>query len=179
MTDTVVSSATREVVIGFERPVRDDRREDQPDRPQAARRGDEERRLQPRRGRRARPGRRRRTHARRQRRHPAGRRAGACWRRAITLVQSITDVPLSIDSSIIAALEAGLAVYQGKPLVNSVTGEDEVLGASDAARRQVRRRGRRDLQRRDRHLDGSRRALRGRQADRRARRRLRHPRRPT
>ncbi len=47
--------------------------------------------------------------------------------RAIQLVQSVTDVPLSIDSSIIAALEAGLAVYQGKPLVNSVTGEDEVL----------------------------------------------------
>lgn len=46
---------------------------------------------------------------------------------AIQLVQSITDVPLSIDSSIIDALEAGLAVYQGKPLVNSVTGEDEVL----------------------------------------------------
>lgn len=47
--------------------------------------------------------------------------------RAITLVQSITDVPLSIDSSIIEALEAGLGVYQGKALVNSVTGEDEVL----------------------------------------------------
>ena len=47
--------------------------------------------------------------------------------RAIQLVQSITDVPLSIDSSIIAALEAGLAVYKGKPLINSVTGEDEVL----------------------------------------------------
>ena len=46
---------------------------------------------------------------------------------AIKLVQSITDVPLSIDSSIIEALEAGLAVYQGKALVNSVTGEDEVL----------------------------------------------------
>lgn len=46
---------------------------------------------------------------------------------AIQLVQSITDVPLSIDSSIIEALEAGLAVYQGKALVNSVTGEDEVL----------------------------------------------------
>jgi 5-methyltetrahydrofolate--homocysteine methyltransferase len=45
----------------------------------------------------------------------------------IQLVQSITDVPLSIDSSIIEALEAGLAVYQGKALVNSVTGEDEVL----------------------------------------------------
>ncbi len=46
---------------------------------------------------------------------------------AIRLVQSITDVPLSIDSSIVEALEAGLAVYQGKALVNSVTGEDEVL----------------------------------------------------
>ncbi len=43
----------------------------------------------------------------------------------VTLVQSLTDVPLSIDSSIVAALEAGLAVYQGKPLVNSVTGEDD------------------------------------------------------
>src|SRR5512134_63585 len=47
--------------------------------------------------------------------------------RAIQLVQSITDVPLSIDSSIVAALEAGLAVYQGKPLVNSVTGEEDRL----------------------------------------------------
>jgi len=46
---------------------------------------------------------------------------------AIQLVQSITDVPLSIDSSIVEALEACLAVYQGKALVNSVTGEDEVL----------------------------------------------------
>lgn len=46
---------------------------------------------------------------------------------AIQLVQSITDVPLSIDSSIVAALEAGLAVYKGKPLVNSVTGEEERL----------------------------------------------------
>ncbi len=46
---------------------------------------------------------------------------------AVQLVQSVTDVPLSIDSSIIEALEAGLAVYQGKALVNSVTGEEEVL----------------------------------------------------
>ena len=45
----------------------------------------------------------------------------------IQLVQSLVNVPLSIDSSIIDALEAGLAVYQGKPLVNSVTGEDESL----------------------------------------------------
>src|ERR1700761_7128586 len=47
--------------------------------------------------------------------------------RAVQLVQSITDVPLSIDSSIVQALEAGLAVYKGKPLVNSVTGEEERL----------------------------------------------------
>ena len=47
--------------------------------------------------------------------------------RAIKLVQSVTDVPLAIDSSIIEALEAGITAYQGKPLVNSVTGEDEVL----------------------------------------------------
>ncbi len=46
---------------------------------------------------------------------------------AVTLVQRITDVPLSIDSSIVAALEAGLAVYKGKALVNSVTGEEERL----------------------------------------------------
>src|SRR5262245_49428798 len=47
----------------------------------------------------------------------------------IQLVQSVADVPLSIDSSIVAALEQGLSVYQGKPLVNSVTGEDERLEA--------------------------------------------------
>ena len=49
--------------------------------------------------------------------------------KAVRLVQSITDVPLSIDSSIVAALEAGLSVYQGKALVNSVTGEEERLEA--------------------------------------------------
>lgn len=47
--------------------------------------------------------------------------------KAIQLVQSVTDVPLSIDSSIIEALEAGIAVYEGKPLINSVTGETEVM----------------------------------------------------
>jgi 5-methyltetrahydrofolate--homocysteine methyltransferase len=46
---------------------------------------------------------------------------------AIKLVQSVTDVPISIDSSIVAALESGLAVYEGKALVNSVTGEEERL----------------------------------------------------
>ena len=46
---------------------------------------------------------------------------------SIKLIQSFTDIPLSIDSSIVEALEAGLAVYQGKALVNSVTGEEERL----------------------------------------------------
>jgi len=48
---------------------------------------------------------------------------------AIQLVQSLTDLPLSIDSSIVAALESGLSVYKGKALVNSVTGEEERLEA--------------------------------------------------
>ena len=47
----------------------------------------------------------------------------------VKLVQSLTDVPLSIDSSIVAALEAGLSAYEGKALVNSVTGEEERLEA--------------------------------------------------
>ncbi|WP_085909960.1 dihydropteroate synthase, partial [Kiloniella majae] len=45
----------------------------------------------------------------------------------IQLVQGLTDLPLCIDSSIIDALEAGLKVYKGRALVNSVTGEDESL----------------------------------------------------
>lgn len=46
---------------------------------------------------------------------------------AIELVQSLTDAPLSIDSSIVEALESGLSVYKGKALVNSVTGEEDRL----------------------------------------------------
>jgi len=46
---------------------------------------------------------------------------------SIKLLQSITDAPLCIDSSIVEALEAGLEVYEGKPLLNSVTGEEERL----------------------------------------------------
>ena len=45
----------------------------------------------------------------------------------LKLVQETTDAPICIDSSVIEALEAGLAVYEGKPLVNSVTGEDDRL----------------------------------------------------
>src|SRR5260221_2267088 len=47
--------------------------------------------------------------------------------RTVQLVQSLTDLPLSIDSSIVEALEAGPAAYQGKAPVNSVTGEGERL----------------------------------------------------
>jgi 5-methyltetrahydrofolate--homocysteine methyltransferase len=49
--------------------------------------------------------------------------------KTIQLVQSLTDLPLAIDSSIVKALEAGLEAYQGRPLVNSVTGEEERLEA--------------------------------------------------
>jgi len=47
----------------------------------------------------------------------------------VTLVQSLTDAPLCLDSSMPAALEAGLAACNGKALVNSVTGEEESLEA--------------------------------------------------
>jgi 5-methyltetrahydrofolate--homocysteine methyltransferase len=49
--------------------------------------------------------------------------------RAVRLIQGLTDLPLCLDSSIIEVLEAGLAAYQGKALVNSVTAEDERLDA--------------------------------------------------
>jgi 5-methyltetrahydrofolate--homocysteine methyltransferase len=45
----------------------------------------------------------------------------------LKVVQETADIPICIDSSVIEALEAGLAVYEGKALVNSVTGEDERL----------------------------------------------------
>jgi 5-methyltetrahydrofolate--homocysteine methyltransferase len=45
--------------------------------------------------------------------------------RAIKLVQTKTDLPICIDSSVIEALEAGLKAYEGKALVNSMTGEDD------------------------------------------------------
>ena len=45
--------------------------------------------------------------------------------KAVRLVQSLTDKPICIDSSVVEALEAGLAAYQGRALVNSVTAEDD------------------------------------------------------
>ena len=47
----------------------------------------------------------------------------------INIVQGLVDIPLCIDSSVTAALEAGLQVCNGRPLVNSVTGEEEKLEA--------------------------------------------------
>ena len=126
MTDTVISSATKEVVIGFERPfVMIGERINPTGRKLLAeemKNGDFSR-----------------VEADALAQVAAGAHmldvnAGipladepALLARAVQLVQSITDVPLSIDSSIIEALEAGLGVYQGKALVNSVTGEDEVM----------------------------------------------------
>jgi 5-methyltetrahydrofolate--homocysteine methyltransferase len=128
MTDTVVSSATREVVIGFERPfvIIGERINPTGRKLLAAEMaaGD---------------------YSRVQADALAQVEAGAhmldvnagipladepkILAECIQLVQSLTDLPLSIDSSIVAALEAGLAAYKGKPLVNSVTGEEERLEA--------------------------------------------------
>jgi 5-methyltetrahydrofolate--homocysteine methyltransferase len=126
MTDTVISSATREVVIGFDRPfVMIGERINPTGRKLLAaemKEGDFSR-----------------VSADAVAQVAAGAHmldvnAGipladepALLAQAVELVQSVTDVPLSIDSSIIEALEAGIAVYQGKPLINSVTGEDEVM----------------------------------------------------
>jgi len=128
MTDTVISSATREVVIGFERPfvIIGERINPTGRKILAAEMaaGDFTR-----------------VEADARAQVEAGAQmldvnAGipladepAILAKAVQLVQSLTDVPLSIDSSIVAALEAGLAVYKGKALVNSVTGEEERLEA--------------------------------------------------
>jgi 5-methyltetrahydrofolate--homocysteine methyltransferase len=49
--------------------------------------------------------------------------------KAIQLVQSLTDLPICIDSSVVEALEAGLSVYQGRALVNSITAEDDRMAS--------------------------------------------------
>lgn len=50
-------------------------------------------------------------------------------RRAVKAIQSVTDLPLQLDSTRPEVLEAGLRVYSGKPIVNSVNGEKKVLDA--------------------------------------------------
>ncbi|MBS1270588.1 MAG: 5-methyltetrahydrofolate:corrinoid/iron-sulfur protein co-methyltransferase [Gammaproteobacteria bacterium] len=126
MTDTVVSSARKEIVIGFERPfVLIGERINPTGRKVLARE--------------MKTGNFKRVESDAVAQVQAGARmldinAGipladepAILAKSIQLVQSITDVPLCIDSSIVAALESGLSVYQGKALVNSVTGEEERL----------------------------------------------------
>ena len=79
--------------------------------------------------------------------------------RAVRLVQEHTDLPICIDSSVVEALEAGLAAYEGKALVNSVTGEDDRL---DAILPLVKRHGAADHragQRRDGHPGDRRRSV--------------------
>lgn len=49
--------------------------------------------------------------------------------RAITMIQELSDLPICIDSSVVDALEAGLSAYRGKALVNSITAEDERMEA--------------------------------------------------
>jgi 5-methyltetrahydrofolate--homocysteine methyltransferase len=49
--------------------------------------------------------------------------------KAITMVQELTDLPICIDSSVVEALEAGLSVYQGRALVNSITAEDDRMAS--------------------------------------------------
>ena len=126
MTDTVVSSATREVVIGFERPfvIIGERINPTGRKLLAAEmaagdfsRVEADARAQVEAG-----------------AHMLDVNAGipladepAILATTVRLVQSLTDLPLSIDSSIVEALEAGLAAYRGKALVNSVTGEEERL----------------------------------------------------
>jgi 5-methyltetrahydrofolate--homocysteine methyltransferase len=48
-------------------------------------------------------------------------------KRLIEMVQGVVDVPLCIDSSVPGALEAGLMACEGRPLLNSVTGEEDRL----------------------------------------------------
>jgi 5-methyltetrahydrofolate--homocysteine methyltransferase len=126
MTETIISSATREVVIGFDRPfVVIGERINPTGRKLLAeemKNGDFSRVE---------------ADALAQIRHGAqvlDVNAGipladepAILAKTVQLVQSLTDAPLSIDSSVIEALEAGLSVYKGKPLLNSVTGEPEVM----------------------------------------------------
>ena len=147
--ETVLRSATKEVTIGAGQPfcVIGERIN-----PTGRKMFAEELRggdLSTRHRRRAGAGRGRRRHARRQRRHPARRRARAA-EAMLRTVQEAVDVPICIDSSVIEALEAGLSVYEGRALVNSVTAEDERLAGDPAARRALRRGGDRARQRRDR-----------------------------
>jgi len=53
----------------------------------------------------------------------------ALLKTAIKMVQDLSDLPICIDSSVVEAIEAGLSVYQGRALVNSITAEDDRMAA--------------------------------------------------
>ncbi len=95
-------------------------------------------------------------------------------RELILRIQAIVDVPLCIDSSVPGALEEGLKACEGRPLLNSVTGEEERLERVLPLVKKYNVPRRCHLERRHRHLARSRRALRRGQEDRRARRGFRH-----
>ncbi len=126
MTDTIISSATKEVVIGFERPfVMIGEKINPTGRKLLAEemRNDDFSRVEKDALDQVTAG-----------AHMLDVNAGipladepALLAKAVELVQNVTDVPISIDSSIIEALESAIAVYKGKPLINSVTGEEEVM----------------------------------------------------
>jgi 5-methyltetrahydrofolate--homocysteine methyltransferase len=126
MTDTIISSATKEVVIGFDRPfVMIGEKINPTGRKLLAEemRNDDFSRVEKDALEQVAAG-----------AHMLDVNAGipladepALLAKAVELVQSITDVPISIDSSIVEALESAIAVYKGKPLINSVTGEEEVM----------------------------------------------------
>ena len=92
---------------------------------------------------------RRRPHARRQHRRAAGRRGRAAGRRRARSRRSLTDLPLCIDSSVVEALEAGLAAYEGKALVNSSPARTSGSSAILPLVKRARRRGDRPGERRD------------------------------
>ena len=93
----------------------------------------------------------------------------------IQLVQSLTDVPLSIDSLDRRRARGRPRGLQGQGAAELGDRRGRAPGSRAAAGEEIRRGGGRDLERRDRHLRRPGRALRGRQEDRAARRRLRHP----
>ena len=133
MTHTLVASEKRQVIIGFDQPfsVIGERINPTGRKKLAAEMmaGN----FETDQGRRPGPGRGRRAHARRQCRRHRGQserdRAAAAARRRSRSCRRLVDLPLCIDSSVPAALEAGLETVKGRPLVNSVTGEEEKLEA--------------------------------------------------
>lgn len=54
---------------------------------------------------------------------------GVVLKQVVQEIQTVTNLPLQIDSSDISAMEGALRVYNGKPLINSVNGKEESMNA--------------------------------------------------